>query len=100
MDVVGQLREIRKRLAQYEGAHLDETVECNACNVYHHHGHEKTEWRGQACREVRADLAIARWPQLNPPGGGGPSNAASRQPNKRPVWTNTKSAPGMAGTAT
>ena len=44
------LRQIRERLASYEGAHFDETVKCNACNVYHHHNHAKTEWRGQATR--------------------------------------------------
>jgi hypothetical protein len=49
-DLVEQLRQIRQRLADYEGAHLDETVKCNACNVYHHHDHKKTEWRGQASR--------------------------------------------------
>lgn len=49
--LVDQLRAIRERLAQYEGAHLDETVKCNVCNVYHHHNHTKTEWRGQASRE-------------------------------------------------
>ena len=48
--LVGQLREVRERLARYEGAHLDETVKCNACNVYHHHNHTKTEWRGPASR--------------------------------------------------
>ncbi|MFA4985371.1 MAG: hypothetical protein WC712_02190 [Candidatus Brocadiia bacterium] len=46
-----QLAQIRSRLAQYEGAHLDETVKCNACNIYHHHNHLKTEWRGEASRE-------------------------------------------------
>lgn len=43
-----RLSEIRKQLSQYEGAHLDETVKCNACNVYHHHNHTKIEWRGEA----------------------------------------------------
>jgi len=50
LDLVEQLRQTRQRLARYEGAHLDETVKCNACNVYHHHNHKKTEWRGQASR--------------------------------------------------
>ena len=49
-DLVANLQEIRRRLGQYEGAHLNETVKCNACNVYHHHDHVKTEWRGQASR--------------------------------------------------
>ncbi len=49
-EVVQQLRMLRERLGRYEGAHLDETVKCNACNVYHHHGHVKTEWRGEASR--------------------------------------------------
>lgn len=49
--LVEQLQKIRERLAEYEGAHLDETVKCNACNIYHHHNHKKTEWRGQASRE-------------------------------------------------
>ncbi len=49
--LVEQLCAIRESLSQYEGAHLDETVKCNACNVYHHHNHKKTEWRGQASRE-------------------------------------------------
>jgi len=48
--LVEQLRRVRRRLGDYEGAHLDETVKCNACNVYHHHGHCKTEWRGEASR--------------------------------------------------
>ena len=48
--LVAQLQSIREQLGQYEGAHLDETVKCNACNIYHHHGHTKTEWRGQASR--------------------------------------------------
>ena len=48
--LVEQLREIRSRLGHYEGAHFDETVKCNACNVYHHHNHQKTEWRGEASR--------------------------------------------------
>jgi hypothetical protein len=46
--LVTQLEEIRAKLAGFEGSHLDETVKCNACNVYHHHAHEKTEWRGAA----------------------------------------------------
>ena len=46
--LVEELRRIRQRLGQFEGAHLDKTVKCNACNVYHHHNHDKTEWRGQA----------------------------------------------------
>lgn len=49
--LIEQLQTIRQRLAEYEGAHLDETVKCNACNVYHHHQHNKTEWRGQASRD-------------------------------------------------
>ena len=49
--LVEQLRQIRQELEAYEGAHLDETVKCNACNVYHHHGHTKTEWRGAASRD-------------------------------------------------
>lgn len=49
--LVEQLRSIRERLGQYEGAHLDETVKCNVCNVYHHHNHTKTEWRGEASRD-------------------------------------------------
>jgi hypothetical protein len=44
--LVAQIRALRERLASYEGAHLDDTVKCNACNVYHHHSHTKTEWRG------------------------------------------------------
>ena len=48
--LVEQLRHVRRRLAHYEGAHLDDTVKCNACNVYHHHNHRKTEWRGAASR--------------------------------------------------
>ena len=48
--LVEQLRQIRRRLGHYEGAHLDETVKCNACNVYRHHNHRKTEWRGEASR--------------------------------------------------
>ncbi|MGA2256914.1 MAG: hypothetical protein ABSG53_19860 [Thermoguttaceae bacterium] len=48
--LVEQLRQLRQRLGHYEGAHLDETVKCNACNVYHHHNHQKTEWRGEASR--------------------------------------------------
>lgn len=54
MDVaslVEQLRQIRQRLDAFEGAHLDDTVKCNACNVYHHHNHVKTEWRGQGNRD-------------------------------------------------
>jgi hypothetical protein len=50
-DLVERLRQVRQRLAEYEGAHLDETVKCNACNVYHHHNHKKTEWRGQGSRD-------------------------------------------------
>ncbi len=46
--LVEQLSEIRKQLARYEGAHLDETVKCNVCNIYHHHDHTKTEWRNHA----------------------------------------------------
>jgi hypothetical protein len=49
--LVGQLQQIRERLAAFEGAHLDDTVKCNVCNVYHHHNHRKTEWRGQANRD-------------------------------------------------
>lgn len=49
--LVAQLRAIRERLAEYEGAHLDQTVKCNACNVYHHHNHEKTQWRGVSSRD-------------------------------------------------
>ena len=49
-ELVDGLRQIRRRLAAYEGAHLDQTVKCNACNVYHHHGHDKTEWRGEVSR--------------------------------------------------
>jgi len=49
--LVDQLRAIRERLATFEGAHLDDTVKCNACNVYHHHNHVKTEWRGEAARD-------------------------------------------------
>jgi len=48
--LVEQLRQIRCRLGRYEGAHLGETVKCNVCNVYHHHNHKKTEWRGEASR--------------------------------------------------
>ena len=48
--LVAQLRRIREQLGLFEGAHLDETVKCNACNVYHHHNHNKTEWRGQVSR--------------------------------------------------
>ena len=48
--LVDQLQQIRRQLGQFEGAHLDETVKCNACNIYHHHGHVKTEWRGQESR--------------------------------------------------
>ena len=47
-DIVTQLRDLRRRLNAIEGAHLDETVKCNACNVYHHHNHVKTEWRGES----------------------------------------------------
>ena len=50
LEMVEQLSRIRERLERYEGAHLDETVKCNACNVYHHHDHKKTEWRGNASR--------------------------------------------------
>lgn len=50
VELVARLAEVRRKLGRYEGAHLDETVKCNACNVYHHHGHVKTEWRGQASR--------------------------------------------------
>ena len=45
--LVDQLRQVRARLEAFEGAHFDVTVKCNACNVYHHHGHDKTEWRGR-----------------------------------------------------
>ena len=38
---------LSKQLGEFEGAHLDEIVKCNACNVYHHHNHTKTEWRGE-----------------------------------------------------
>ena len=48
--LVEQLRQLRRGLGRYEGAHLDDTVKCNACNVYHHHDHRKTEWRGAASR--------------------------------------------------
>ena len=48
--LVAQLRRTRENLGLFEGAHFDETVKCNACNVYHHHDHNKTEWRGQASR--------------------------------------------------
>jgi hypothetical protein len=48
--IVEQLARLRQQLGGFEGAHLDETVKCNACNVYHHHGHNKTEWRGEASR--------------------------------------------------
>ena len=50
LDLVRQLQNIREQLGGYEGAHFDETVKCNACNVYHHHNHAKTEWRGQESR--------------------------------------------------
>ncbi len=40
-----ELLEIRKKLGAFEGAHRDETVKCNVCNVYHHHDHNKVEWR-------------------------------------------------------
>ena len=49
--LIDQLRQIRGQLDAFEGAHLDETVKCNACNVYHHHNHLKTEWRGPASRD-------------------------------------------------
>ena len=49
--LVEQLREIRRRLGEYEGAHLDETVKCNVCNAYHHHKHNKVEWRGESSRD-------------------------------------------------
>ncbi len=49
--IVEQLAALRKRLGGFEGAHLDETVKCNACNVYHHHNHIKTQWRGEADRD-------------------------------------------------
>jgi len=49
-ELVEQLKRVRVRLGDYEGAHLDETVKCNACNVYHHHNHTKTEWRGEDSR--------------------------------------------------
>jgi len=42
-----ELSEIRKKMGSYEGAHLDETVKCNLCNVYHHHSHNKVEWRSE-----------------------------------------------------
>lgn len=42
-----ELLEIRKKLGAFEGAHRDETVKCNVCNVYHHHNHEKVEWRSE-----------------------------------------------------
>ena len=48
--LVAQLRQVRERLGEYEGAHFNDTVKCNACNVYHHHNHTKTEWRGQGSR--------------------------------------------------
>jgi hypothetical protein len=50
-ELVEELRRVRERLGGYEGAHFDETVKCNACNVYHHHNHNKTEWRGESSRE-------------------------------------------------
>ena len=50
LGLVEQLRRVRQELDRYEGAHPDDTVKCNACNVYHHHNHKKTEWRGQAAR--------------------------------------------------
>lgn len=49
--LVEQLQAIRERLAAFEGAHLDDTVKCNVCNIYHHHNHTKTDWRGQADRD-------------------------------------------------
>ena len=49
--LVDQLRLVREKLGGFEGAHLDETVKCNACNIYHHHNHTKTEWRGEASRD-------------------------------------------------
>ena len=48
--MVDQLKCLREKLGHYEGAHFDDTVKCNACNVYHHHNHTKTEWRGQDAR--------------------------------------------------
>ena len=48
--LVDELVRVRSDLGGFEGAHLDETVKCNACNVYHHHNHTKTEWRGAASR--------------------------------------------------
>ena len=50
-ELVEELKRVREKLAKYEGAHFDETVKCNACNVYHHHNHVKTQWRGEASRE-------------------------------------------------
>ena len=78
--LVEQLRQIRQRLAEYEGAHLDETVKCNACNVYHHHNHDKTEWRGQASRGGCTGRSAT--PQAPP---GRPTGSASRRrPSRRP----------------
>jgi hypothetical protein len=48
LGLIAQLEDLRAKLATFEGAHLDDTVKCNACNVYHHHEHEKTEWRNVA----------------------------------------------------
>ena len=49
--LVEELKRVRTELGRYEGSHLDETVKCNACNVYHHHNHNKTDWRGESSRE-------------------------------------------------
>ncbi|GAB4155462.1 MAG: hypothetical protein Kow00107_05290 [Planctomycetota bacterium] len=48
--LVHKLAEIRTGMSKFEGAHLSETVKCNACNIYHHHNHLKTEWRGESSR--------------------------------------------------
>lgn len=47
MHLAEKLADIRKKLAAFEGAHRDETVKCNICNVYHHHNHNKVEWRSE-----------------------------------------------------
>jgi hypothetical protein len=50
-ELIAKLAEIRSQLARYEGAHLNETVKCNCCNIFHHHNHLKTEWRGESSRD-------------------------------------------------
>jgi hypothetical protein len=50
LELVEQLGEIRQKLGLYEGAHKDKTVKCNSCNVYHHHDHDKVEWRGESSK--------------------------------------------------